>query len=94
MPRKLGHCAKEAASALGGLDLAQLLGDLTIRSHLLEGQEGNVTEAVVSSHEFSLIVGGSNRSVFVSRCRRRGVKGESPSAGCVLRRLNGVGKRR
>jgi hypothetical protein len=35
-PRNLGHCAKEAASALGWRDFHQLLGDLPIEGKLLE----------------------------------------------------------
>ena len=56
-PRNFSHRAKEAAGALGWLDFRQLLGDFPIEGELLELREGKMTEAVVPSHEFSLIVG-------------------------------------
>ena len=56
-PRNLSHRAEEAASTLGWLDFRQLLGDFPVEGELLELREGKMTEAVVPSHEFSLIVG-------------------------------------
>ncbi len=65
-PRNFSHRAEEAASALGGLDCCQLLGDFPVEGELLELREGKMTEAVVPSHEFSLIVGSGDIGVFRS----------------------------
>jgi hypothetical protein len=62
-PRNLGHRAKDAASALGWLDFRQLLGYFTVEGKLLELWEGEMIEAVVPSHQFSLIVGGGEVDV-------------------------------
>jgi hypothetical protein len=90
VPRKLGHHAKEAASAFWGLDLAQLLEDFPIRSHFLEGREGNMAEAVVPSHQLGLIISGSKRGVVVGCSWRRGVEGKSPLPGCMLGELESI----
>jgi hypothetical protein len=39
---KLGHCAKEATSALGRRNLDKFLGDFTIESKLLELRDAQV----------------------------------------------------
>jgi len=62
-PRNLSHRAEEAAGALGWLDFCQLLGDFPVEGELLELREGEVTEAVVPSHKFSLIVGSGEVDV-------------------------------
>jgi len=62
-PRNLSHRTEEAASALGWRDFCQLLGDFPVEGELLELCEGKMTEAVVPSHEFSLIVGSDEVDV-------------------------------
>jgi hypothetical protein len=62
-PRNLGHRAEDAASALGWRDFCHLLGYFTIVGELLELWEGEMTKAVVPSHQFSLIVGGGEVDV-------------------------------
>ncbi len=62
-PRNLGHRTKDAASALGWRDFCQLLGYFTVEGELLELWEGEMTKVVVSSHQFSLIVGGGEVDV-------------------------------
>jgi len=62
-PKNLSHCAEEAASTLGWLDFCQLLGDFPVEGELLELCEGEMTKAVVPSHEFSLIVGSGEVDV-------------------------------
>ncbi len=70
VPRNLSHRAEEAASALGWLDFRQLLGDFPVEGKLLELREGKVTEAVVPSHEFGLILGSGKVDVlFLLRWR-------------------------
>ncbi len=65
-PRNLSHGAKEAASALGWRDFRQLLGDFPVDGELLELSKGKVTEAIVPSHQFGLIVGSSEVDVLPS----------------------------
>jgi hypothetical protein len=60
----LGHCAKEATSALGWCNLGRFLGDFTIESKLLELREAQVAEVVVPKHELGLIVGSGKVNVF------------------------------
>ncbi len=55
-PRNHGHRAEEAASALGWRDFRQFLGYFTVEGKLLELWEGEMTKAVVSLHQFSLII--------------------------------------
>ena len=62
-PRNFSHRTKEAASAFGWRDFHQLLGDFSIEGKLLELCKGKMTEAVVPSHEFSLIVGSGKVDV-------------------------------
>jgi hypothetical protein len=62
-PGNLSHRTKEAASALGWRDFRQLLGDFLVEGKLLELCKGKMTEAVVPSHEFSLIVGSGEVDV-------------------------------
>ena len=62
-PRNLSHRAKEAASTLGWVDFCQLLGNFPVEGELLELGEGEMTKAVVPSHEFSLIVGSGEADV-------------------------------
>jgi hypothetical protein len=58
-PWELGHCAKEAAGALGRHDLGKFLWDLTVESYLFELGKAQVAKRVVPTHELSLIVGSS-----------------------------------
>ncbi len=69
-PRNLGHRAEEAASALGWRDCRQLLGDLPVEGELLELGKGKMAEAVVPTHELSLIAGSGEVDVFPLFCRR------------------------
>ena len=62
-PRNLSHRAKEAASAFGWFDSRQLLGDVPVEGELLELGEGKVTEAVMPSHEFGLVIGSGEVDV-------------------------------
>ena len=62
-PRNLSHHVEDAASALGWRDFCQLLGDLPVEGNLLELCEGEMTEAVVPSHEFSLSAGSGKVDV-------------------------------
>ncbi len=57
-PRKLGHCAKEAAGALGWRNFGELLGDFSIECKLLELGEEQVAKVVVPLHELGLFIGG------------------------------------
>ncbi len=75
---KLGHCAKEATSALGRHDLGNFLGDFFIKSKLLELGVAQVAEAVVSLHELGFFNGSSKLDVFSFFEWRRGVEGEGP----------------
>jgi hypothetical protein len=61
--RKLGHCIKEVASALGWLDLGNFLGDFAIECKLLELGEAQVAEVVVPSNELGLFIGGGKLGV-------------------------------
>jgi hypothetical protein len=63
-PRNLSHRTKEAARALGWRDCCQLLGDFPVEGKLVELCEDKVTEAVVPSHQFSLIISGGKVDVF------------------------------
>jgi len=63
VPRNLSHHAEEAASALGWLDFCQLLGDFPVEGKLLELRKGKVTEAVMPSNEFGLVVGSGEVDV-------------------------------
>jgi len=62
-PRNLSHHDEEAASALGLRDFRQLLGDFPVEGELLELCKGEMTEAAVPSHEFSLSVGSGKVDV-------------------------------
>ncbi len=56
-PGKLSHCAEKAACTLGRQHLGKLLWDLAIEGKLLELWKTHMPEAVMPSHELSLIVG-------------------------------------
>ena len=79
-PRNLSHRAKEAASALGWRDCRQLLGDFPIEGKLLELCKGKVTKAVVSLHQFSLIVGSGEVDIPPLLLWRLRVEGEGPTS--------------
>ncbi len=76
LPWKLGHCAKEAAGALGQHNLGKFHWDLTIESKLLELGKAYVAKAVVPMHELSLIVSSRELDVFSFLWWRQGVKCE------------------
>ncbi len=54
----LGHGTKKASCTGRRLDLGQSSRDLTVKHKLLELGEGQVAEAVMPAHEFSLVVNG------------------------------------
>jgi hypothetical protein len=83
VPRKLGHCAKEAAGTLGRRNLGKFLGNLAIEGKLLGLGKAQVAKAVVELHELGLFLSGGNLDVFSFLEVRGGVIGEGPlSNGC------------
>ncbi len=70
--------AKEAAGALGWLNLGKFLGDFAVDCKLLELGEAQAVEAVVPSHEFGLFIGSGKLNVLSFLEGKGGVKGEGP----------------
>ncbi len=64
LPRKLCHCTKKAACALGRQNLGKLLWDLAIEGKLLELGEAQVVKAIVPLHELGLIASSLELDVF------------------------------
>ncbi len=62
-PRNLGHCAKEAASALGQHIFGKLFRVFAIEGRLLELGKAKVVEAVVSLHALGLFFGSGKLGV-------------------------------
>ncbi len=58
LPRKLYHCAKQAASTFGRQHLAKLLWDLTVEGELFKLWKGKVTKEVMPSYELGQFIGG------------------------------------
>ena len=72
-PRNFSHGSVEAAGAARGANASKALGDLAIFGKSLEASEGLVAEAVVPSHQLSLIVGRGNAILVLLGERRRRV---------------------
>jgi hypothetical protein len=64
-PRKLGHCAEEASCTLGRGNLCKLLWDLAIDGKLLQLWKMEVAEAIVPTHEFSLVLSSGKWSILI-----------------------------
>ena len=56
-PSDLRHGPKKTTCASEGTDLGELLGNLSIEGKEAELLEGEMTEAVVPSHELGLVIG-------------------------------------
>ena len=65
LPRKLCHCAKQAASTLGRQHLGKLLWNLAVDGKLFELWKGKVTKVVMPSHELSLFISGQELNILV-----------------------------
>ena len=80
MPRNLGHHAEETSGALGGIEQGQFLGNFVIEGKLLQPCEGKVTQTVVPTHQFGLIVSGGKGGVLLHGLWWIWIEGEGPSA--------------
>jgi hypothetical protein len=92
-PSCFRHGPKKATCALGRRHLGKATKDLAILGKDLEFWEGEVAEAVMPSHQLSLIIGGGELEFLVFLERRRGVKGEGAAVSNAWMRLV-VGRQR
>jgi hypothetical protein len=79
-PSDLRHGPKKTTCASEGTDLGELLGNLSIEGKEAELLEGEMTKAVVPSHELGLVIGCWERVLLVLLKRRGWVKGEGGAA--------------
>ncbi len=79
-PRDLHHGPKKTTCAPEGLDLGELLGNLSIKGKEAELLEGGMTEVIVPSHELGLVIGRQERVLLVLLKRRRWIEGEGGAA--------------
>ena len=93
-PRQFCHGAEEAPGTLGRWHLRQSSRDFTVRCEELQFWEGEVTEPVVPSHEFGLVVGGGEIELLVLLWRGSWIKREVLHAGGVVRLPSCAGFRR
>ena len=80
MPSNLRHGPKKTTCAPEGPDLGKLLGNLSIKGKEAELLEGGMTDAVVPSHELSLVIRRRERVLLLLLKRRRWIKGEGRAA--------------
>jgi hypothetical protein len=92
-PRNLCHGPKEAAGAARRADVGEPLRYLSVEGEDFQTQEGFVPEAVVPSHQLSLVVGSREGILVLLGKRRRRVEHQRVTMnGIRVRSL--VGRRR
>jgi hypothetical protein len=75
-PWSLSHGTKEAPHTSWRLDLGNALGDLTIERKLLEFGEQQVAKWIMQSHEFGLVISGTEVEVLILFQLRDKAKGK------------------